>query len=157
MDRIKSVGLRVLRWLLAIELAYLLLVNLALQLSLTQDLVNMIRPEKFRISWEGAWSWYPFSVSADSIMANGQSRSQQWELRADAASGSINLLPLVFKRVQLSGVEAHNVHYRQRPRLKEDRDYTRTLAHFPEISGREVMPADTSPRKQKRPWKISWM
>ena len=150
----QTIAIQVLKWILGIELAYLLLVNTALQLDLTQDLVNKIRPEKFQVSWQDAWSWYPFRVSAEGIVANGQSRSQQWELRAEAASGSIRLLPLVLKRVYLSDLHAQSVDYRQRPRLKADRDYTRTLAHFPDIPGREIQPADVSPRKQKRPWKV---
>jgi len=133
---------------------YLLLVNLALQVDITQDLVNKIRPQKFQVSWESAWSWYPFRVSATGVVASGQSRSQQWQLQADAAVGSIRLLPLALKRVYISAVHADNLDYRQRPRLKADRDYSRSLAHFPEINGREIIPADTSPRGHKRPWNI---
>ena len=47
---------RVLKIVIGIELIYLLLVNGALQLQLTQDLVNKIRPEKFYVTWERAWS-----------------------------------------------------------------------------------------------------
>ena len=49
---------RALKIVIGIELVYLLLVNGALQLQLTQDLVNKIRPEKFYVTWEHAWSWY---------------------------------------------------------------------------------------------------
>ena len=42
--------------MVGIELVYLLLVNGALQLQLTQDLVNKIRPEKFYVTWEQALS-----------------------------------------------------------------------------------------------------
>lgn len=136
-------------------MCYLAAINLALQLSLTQDLVNSIRPEKLYVSWENAWSWYPFKVHASAISANGQSRSQQWELHASKVSGSISLIPLIAKRVSVSGVRAENIDYRQRPRLKKDRNYTDKLAHFPAITGRELIPADTSPRKKKRPWKVS--
>ena len=38
--------------LLIVELSYLLLVNAALRLPLTQTLVNQVRPEKFNASWE---------------------------------------------------------------------------------------------------------
>ena len=71
-----------------------------------------------------------------------------------SASGSVSLLPLVAKRVYVSDIEATDVSYRQRPRLKADRDYSAILEHFPDIEGREVVPADTSPRKQKRPWQV---
>ncbi|MEH6587670.1 MAG: hypothetical protein V7720_13985 [Halioglobus sp.] len=151
----RNIAVRVVKVIVAVELVYLLVINLALQLSVTQDLVNMIRPEKFHVSWESAWSWYPFRVHAQGVAVNGQSRSQQWELHATSASGSISLLPLVLKRVSVSGVRAQDVDYRQRPRLKPDRDYSNKLAHFPPITGRELIAADTSPRKKKRPWKVS--
>ena len=64
------------------ELAYLLIINTALHLSITQDLVNKIKPEKFQVSWERAWSFYPLRVHAEGITANGQSRTQQWEVLA---------------------------------------------------------------------------
>jgi hypothetical protein len=145
---------RVLQWLLALELVYLLVVNTLLNLSLTQDVVNWIRPDKFHVRWDSAWSLYPFRVHASGIAANGQTRSQQWQLAADTAAGSVALLPLVLKRVHLRQVRAQNVDYRQRPRLKPDKDYSGTIARYPPIEGRELLPADTSPRKQKRPWKV---
>ena len=145
---------RVLKIVVGIELVYLLLVNGALQLQLTQDLVNKIRPEKFYVSWEHAWSWYPFRVHAEDIFANGQARTQQWEVTATSASGSISVLPLILKHVYLSDVQAENIDYRQRPRLKPDIDYSDRLAFFPEIQGREVVPVDTTELKKKRPWKI---
>jgi hypothetical protein len=147
--------LRAVKLLIALEFAYLVLVNAALQLDITQNLVNRIRPEKFHVAWENAWSWYPFHVNARDIRAHGQSRTQQWEVRADAASGNIALLPLLAKRVNISSVDALNVAYRQRPRLKADRDYSAVQAYFPDIGDRALAPVDTSARKHKRPWRIA--
>lgn len=154
MASVKKIAARVLKVVVVIELAYLLIINIALQLSLTQDIVNMIRPEKFHVSWENAWSFYPFRVHAQGIAVNGQSRSQQWELKATSGAGSIALLPLIAKRVYVTGVRAENVDYHQRPRLKADKDYSKIQAYFPPITGRELVPADTSERKKKRPWKV---
>lgn len=147
--------LTVVKWLLIIEISYLLIINLALQLQLTQNLVNTIRPEKFHVSWESAWSWYPFRLHAKGVVASGQSRGQQWQVGATSASGSINLLPLVLKRVVVRDVSATDIDYRQRPRLKAEKDYSALLPYFPDIEGWEISPADTSPRKKRRPWKIS--
>jgi hypothetical protein len=102
--KIEKVVRRVVKVAVTVELAYLLIINSALQLSLTQDLVNMIRPAKFHVSWESAWSFYPFRVHARGISVNGQSRSQQWELQASSGAGSIALLPLIFKVVHVSGI-----------------------------------------------------
>ena len=136
------------------EFAYLLIINTLLYLPITQDIVNMIRPEKFQVSWDRAWSYYPFRLNAEGIAANGQARTQQWEAYATSGAASISLLPLIFKDVYLSDVEAENIDYRQRPRLKPDHDYSKTLAFFPPITGREVVPVDTSELPKKRPWKI---
>ena len=155
MAKAGTLFIRAVKILLIAELTYLVLVNGALQLNLTQDLVNKIRPHKFRIEWDRAWSFYPFRVHVRGASANGQSRSQQWQVDVDAAAGSISLLPLVLKRVYVRRVHAENVDYRQRPRLKPDRDYSNLLAYFPEIEGREMVPAETAPRKKKRPWKVS--
>ena len=144
---------RALKILFGIELVYLVVVNGALQLQRLEDLVNKIRPEKYYVTWERAWSWYPFRV-AGGIFANGQARTQQWEVTATSASGSISVLPLILKHVYLSDVQAENIDYRQRPRLKPDVDYTGMLPYFPEIQGREIMAVETEEQKKKRPWKV---
>ena len=134
---------------------YVVLVNLALQLPVTQTLINAIRPEKFNVAWDNAWTLIPVRVHASGVSANGQSRSQQWQLHATSASASINPLPLILKRVWLSGVSVENIDYRQRPRLKAERDYRDLIPYFPEIQGRQIVPADSSPRKKKRPWRLA--
>ncbi len=149
-----SVTLRILKWLLLAELLYLFLVNAALRVDFTQDVVNSIRPDKFHVSWDSAWSWFPWRVHARGIHAHGQSRRQQWEVRAEAASGAISLLPLLAKRVHLSALDATDVTYRQRPRLRADKDYTAIQDYFPPIADRDMLPADTSPRKHRRPWTV---
>ena len=138
----------------AAEFAYLIIINALLNLPITQDVVNLIRPEKFQVTWERAWSFYPLRLNAKGIAANGQARTQQWEAYATSGAASISLLPLISKDVYLSDVEAENIDYRQRPRLKPDRDYSNMLAFFPPITGREVVPVDTSELPKKRPWKI---
>ena len=59
------------------EIFYLAVINLALSLPVTQSLINQIKPDKFAVSWENAWSWYPFRVHATGVSANGQTGSQQ--------------------------------------------------------------------------------
>ena len=145
---------RILKILIGIELIYLVVVNGALQLPLTQDLVNKIRPDRLYVTWERAWSWYPFRVYAEGIFANGQARTQQWEVTATSASGSISVLPLILKHVYLSDVQAENIDYRQRPRLKPGVDYSGMLPYFPEIQGREIVAVETEEQKKKRPWKV---
>jgi len=145
---------RLFRVLIIAELAYLILINLALYLPLTQSLINQIRPEKFHVSWQKAWSWYPFRVHVRGASANGQSRTQQWQFETSSVSGSIAILPLIFKRVWVSNVEGSDIDYRQRPRLKPDKDFSDFIAFFPPIEGREITQAITTPKKKKRPWRV---
>ena len=141
--------------LLLLELGYLLLMNLALYLPVTQVFVNKIRPEKFQVSWDQAWSWYPLRVHVTGLAVDGESRSQQWQLQAPNASASIALLPLLFKRVWISEVRATDIDYRQRPRLKPDKDYSALLPHFPDIGSRDVSAVAELSTKKKSPWYIA--
>lgn len=141
--------------LLVLEVGYLVVINGALSLPVTQELVNRIRPEKFQVSWNRAWSWYPVRVHVTGLAADGESRTQQWQLQAPNASASINLLPLLFKRVWVSDVRAEDIDYRQRPRLKPDKDYSATLPFFPAIGERDVTPVGDYPSKKRSPWHIA--
>jgi hypothetical protein len=145
---------RIVALVVVVELAWVVLVNLLLFLPLTQTAINAIRPEKFHVRWERAWSWYPGRVSVWNASANGNARSQIWQVDVGFASGRISLLPLVLKRVNLHGVEGADVTFRLRPRSKPDRDYSQIERWFPTIEGREVTPAVTLPRKKKWPWRV---
>ena len=137
------------------EIVYLAVFNLALRTPATQDLINIIRPDKFEVSWQKAWTWHPFRLHAVGVSANGQSRGQQWQLDATSLSGSISVLPLLLKRVWINDVIANDISYKQRPRLKPDKDYEAILPYFPDIEGRPISDAITTPRKKKRPWRLA--
>jgi len=136
------------------EISYVILFNLALQLPLTQTWLNQVRPEKFHITWERAWTLYPFRFHFRNASGNGQSRSQQWEFETRAVSASIDVLPLFFKRVWIDHVRLSDSRYFQRPRLRPDRDYSGLIRFFPPISGHEISEAVTTPLKSKRPWHV---
>ena len=146
---------RLIRAVLLLEILYLIIFNLALQLPVTQTLINAVKPDKFHVSWERAWTWYPFRVHARGISANGQARSQQWQVETTAAAASISLLPLLLKRVWISNIAVEDISYKQRPRLKPDKDYASVIEFFPPIEGREISAAITTPREKKRPWRLS--
>lgn len=146
---------RIIKLAVIFEVAWLVIINALLQIPHTQTVINGIRPEKFHLSWENAWSLYPARVNLRGVSANGNSRSQIWQVDVDSASGSIRILPLIFKRARVRNVNASNVTFRMRPRTKPDKDYSRIEAFFPVIEGREVTPAVTTPRKRKRPWHVS--
>jgi len=145
---------RIIVAVVAIELVYLVLGNLALRLPVTQTLLNGLRPDKFEVAWEEAWTFYPFRVHVRGLAANGQSRRQQWQLEMHQGSASISLLPLVLKHVSLHDVVGENVLYYQRPRRKPDNDYADTREFFPPIRNRVLNDAEPLPTG-KRPWTVS--
>ena len=147
--------MRLLRWALLVEAAWLLLVNGLLALPPMQDWISAVRPEKFAVRWERAWTVAPFHVEARGVFANGSARRQMWQVEAASLSGWINPLPLIWKHVSLHRVAATDLDYRQRPRPRPDRDYADSEAFFPEIEGRTVRPVDESPYRGRRPWTVA--
>jgi len=143
--------------LVLFEIFYLGLINLALSLPVTQTLINQIKPDKFAVSWEKAWSWYPFRVHATAVSANGQSRGQQWQVDAPEASASISLIPLIWKTVSLSGAEATDVVFHLRPRPRADKDHSKIRPYFAPIKNRqlETEPAPEVAKKKGKAWDIS--
>ena len=136
------------------EIAYVILFNLALRLPVTQTLINQIKPDKFYISWESAWTFYPFRFHIRNASGSGQSRSQQWEFEVQSVSASIDVLPLLFKRVWINHVRISSADYYQRPRLKPDTDYSGLISFYPPISGREITDAVTTLKKKIRAWHV---
>ena len=136
------------------EIAYVILFNFALRLPVTQTLINQIKPDKFYISWESAWTFYPFRFHIRNASGSGQSRSQQWEFKVQSVSASIDVLPLLFKRVWINRVRLSSANYYQRPRLKPDTDYSGLISFYPPISGREITDAVTTLKKKKRAWHV---
>jgi hypothetical protein len=138
------------------EIVYLALINLTLNLPLTQTLINQHKPEKYTVYWEKAWSWYPFRIHAQGVSANGQTTSLQWQAETPAASASVAILPLLRRVVKIHTVEVENVEYSQRPRPKPDKDYAAIRNFFPPISGRDrdQPAAPRPPRKKGNGWTI---
>jgi hypothetical protein len=150
--------IRLVKIVVITEVIYLLLINTALNLPFTQTIVNSIKPEKYTVTWDRAWSFYPFRVHARTIFANGQSRSQQWQAEAPAASASISLISLLWRTVKLDNVAAQDVMYKQRPRPKSGKDYSEIRPYFPPIDNRELeTEVVTLPpvKKDKKPWNIT--
>lgn len=145
---------RIIFTVLIAELAYVILFNLVLQLSATRTFINQIKPDKFYVTWESAWTLYPFRFHFRNASGNGQSRSQQWEFEAQAVSASIDVSPLFFKRVWINHVRLSDATYYQRPRMKPGVDYSSLTPSYPQISGREVSDAVTTPLKNKRAWHV---
>ena len=140
----------------------MLVLNAALHLDLTQALINKIKPQKFQISWEKAWTPYPFKVFIEDASAWGASSSQKWKVNVHTASASISLLPLLKHKVKVYDVDAVNVDYFQRP-VKVDGDKADKAAYFVPVTRMESESQQTNDVKdkkkktknKKKPWKIN--
>ena len=139
------------------EVFYLAVINIALSLPVTQTLINQIRPDKFSVSWEQAWSWYPFRVHATGVSANGQTGTQQWQLDSPQASASISLIPLIWKSVKLSSTDVTDAVFHLRPRPRADKDHSKIRPYFAPIKDRklETEPVPVAVKKKGRSWDIS--
>lgn len=139
-----------------LEVVYVVVINTALNLPYTQTLINDIKPQKFAVYWEKAWSIRPFKVHVRGISANGQSSSQQWQVDSPAASASISLLPLLGRTVDIHGLKVADVKYSQRPRPKAGKDFADTRQFFPVIKDRkpERTPSVQPSKKKGKPWHI---
>ena len=140
-----------------IEIFYLLLINLAFSLPVTQTLVNQIKPDKFAVSWDRAWSWYPFRVHATGVSANGQTGTQQWQVDSPQASASISLIPLIWKSVNLSSTDVTDAVFHLRPRPRADKDHAKIRPFFAPIKNRklETEPVPAVVKKKGKSWDIS--
>ncbi|MCK5776994.1 MAG: hypothetical protein KAH25_12485, partial [Bacteroidales bacterium] len=146
--------------LLSIVFFYYVVLNVALYLPVTQTLINKMKPEKFHISWDRAWTIYPFKLNVENLSANGETSSQLWQVDAKSITASIKLLPLLNHKVNVYDALAYDVKYLQSAKKKPDKDYSRIAKYFPDIEGREagqsVLAKEKSSHKsekKKKAWK----
>ena len=151
---------RIVFTLIISELLYLFVFNAALNIQFTQTLINKMKPEKFQVSWDRAWTLYPFRLHVENISANGETGSQQWQADLQSASASISLLPLLQHKVKVYNVKARDANYLQRSKMKPEKDYTRIAQYFPSIEGRELKKVVVDDgkikkiKKHKKAWHI---
>ena len=162
------------RWLVGIaiacivvELVYLVAAHFMLKGETLARLINK-KPEKMRIEWKEARTWFPGFVTVEQLTIRGQSRKIQWYVAADDVHARISLLRLPLKRVHLSSAHTAGIDFRLRRRLdppaREGEEGTpreiRGSEHFPEIPGfsnpPDPRPEDIYPpkKKLKKPWVI---
>ncbi len=156
--RLHRIRRRVVRALLAavlLEALWLVTANVALNLSVTQEKLSALRPEKVRLSWKSAWSWYPGRVVVHDAVVSGQTPTLQWQAEADRVAGNVALLSLLRRQVTVRAGRVENGRYRQRPRLVAGRDYKATLPWFPPISGYDVAARGERPVPHRPPWTVT--
>jgi len=150
----KRLIIRVVVVLAIVEVAYLAVVNVALNLPATQNYLNQLRPDRVVYHWDRAWSWFPFQLRATNLTINGQSWSQQWLMSAPSATASLEILPLFAKTVHFTGLEATDLVVRFRPRPSPDRDDAALRQYYPTIPGRDPNLAAEPVPSQTPGWKL---
>lgn len=140
--------------LAVIEVAYLAVANVALNLPATQAYLNGLRPDRYAFQWDRAWSWVPFRIQATNLSANGQTWSQQWQVSAPAATASLAILPLFAKTVHVHGLDSADLDVRFRPRVRPDRDDAALRQFYPVIEGRDPNAPIGEPPTQRPGWDV---
>jgi len=153
--------------LLVFEVVYVIAANVFLRSGLLTDLINK-KPEKMNITWDSAVSYLPGFATVTNFELRSQTKKDQIYLRVAEASTRISLVKLVFKTIQLAGVDAEDVDFRYRERLDrppkagredEPRKEPAMVEYWPEVPGfanpPDPKPEDLYPlKKKKRPWTI---
>jgi len=128
---------RILLMLAIVEVIYLGVVNVALNLGATQDFLNRVNPDRFSAQWDRAWSWYPFTFHVSGLSVNGQTWSQHWQVSGPTVEASLAILPLFGKTVRVYDLVTADIDVRFRPRPSPDRDDAEVRQFYPPIQGRD--------------------
>jgi len=127
---------------------YLVPVNLALNLPVTQKFLNELQPDRFAVGWSRAWSWYPLRMEVWGLAADGQSATEQWQLDAKAAAASISLLPLFKGKVRVHDLDLWDIQLRLRSRPTSEKDSAELAKYFPPIRNRDPEDRAEPPSKE---------
>jgi hypothetical protein len=133
----KRVLSRVLIGLLVLAGLYLVIVNAALNLPATRDLLNRLQPETFAVSWKRAYSLYPLRVVFTAVAADGATPTAQWQVDAGRVSASVWLPALFRGEVVLHHLALTDTDLRLRPLAGPDDDLSRLAGFFPVIRNRD--------------------
>ncbi len=112
----KTFARRLAYLLAAVAAIYLIAVNTALNLPATRTLLNDLQPDSLHVDWRRAWSLYPLRVSVSGVAADGQTRTEQWQLDAERVAVSVSLLPLLNGEIRIHDIDLIDIDLRLRPR-----------------------------------------
>ncbi len=147
---------RIISTVILLEIIYLIIFNAALNITYTQLLVNKIKPDKFKIYWQSAWTPYPLRIHAKGFSITGESKTQEWQVNAKSASASVSILPLLKRNLKIHSIVGENAEYFQRPKIKPNKDYSKVEKYFPLIKDRDANKMATlgTTFKPGKSWKI---
>lgn len=130
--------------------AYLMPVNLALNLPATRAYLNGMQPEHFKVTWGRAWSLYPLRVELTGLAADGQTATEQWQLDAVRAAASVSVLPLLKGQILVHDLDLADIDLRLRPRPSPEDGSGDFAEYFPVIRNRDPdVPAEAPPDEEQ--------
>lgn len=94
MKRITTWLFRLLILLIALQVVYLVVANIALNQAFVKDKINQIRPERFQIEWEQLRSYFPTHINVTEFVASGETPSSRWKVSGSRASARLDLKAL---------------------------------------------------------------
>ena len=113
------------------------------------------KPEKRKIEFESAWTVIPGVAHVRSFRMTHQGRKDQIGLVVDRATGFVNPLELIGRRVHVIGIHARGVEFRYRKRPKTPQEAEARAAVVPSIEGLRFEPYRGPPKvEKKKGWTI---
>lgn len=139
--------------LLALELLYVVGVNLAVRTDAVRRAVNKA-PDKTFIRWRSLTTWFPGQFRVRGFEIIGQGSRDIYYGRLEEGAFRVQLLPLLRKEIRTAELAGRGVDFR----LRRETDIPPAqLAHHPEIPGLDALPRRTAPRSPQRPpgaWRL---
>lgn len=113
------------------------------------------RPEKTRVEWESVESRWPGRFEVRGLRVAGRTERRLWEVRADEATASLALTPLLRRELRFDRIRARGVSVRAAGR-EQDTPTTGPMARLPRgtkpsIGGFPTLPLPL-PASAKAPW-----
>jgi len=107
---VRALGLFVLILLLSLEILYLISVNLIINTSIGERLVNR-KPEKMMVHWKSGSSLYPGDLTLNGFNMRVQKNFNQWFLSMDRADGHVAIAALLKREFRLTNLRAEGVSF----------------------------------------------
>jgi hypothetical protein len=113
---------------------YLLIGNALLRFGGLEWLVNQSTKDA-RLTLGPSYTWFPGRAEVRDLTLRFEDRNVQFELVVPRATAKLNLFALPSKRLHLRAVDADDVRFRFRHKVKSVAGNEKRLAHFPRIEG----------------------
>ena len=143
---------RILLLLLSLELLYLILFNIFLNTSWVNSRISRIVPERFTVSWDAAWTLYPFRFHIENLKIEERGRAKKRQIAAAALYGTLSPLSLLHHSVRLSRLDIEDAEYAERSGSSTRQKSTHSVPKVSEEAGR-ALPHTGKPKERER-WSL---